>query len=88
MCKIKGRKQQLVTLGPDTVLREHTVNELLCVQYGVRQEEGEHQCMAVKQVCPLLFTQRYYRIKILQCIVCEKLHFKMGHKIVKHPLRD
>lgn len=33
MCKIKGRKQQLVTLGPDTVLREHTVNELLCVQY-------------------------------------------------------
>ena len=47
MSKIKGRKQQLVTLGPDTVLREYTVNELLCVQYGVRQEEGEHQCMAV-----------------------------------------
>lgn len=47
-------------------VQAHQANELLCVQCSSGQEEGECKCMAVKQVCPLLFIQRYYRIETLQ----------------------
>lgn len=62
MSKIKGR-QQLASLSLGTAFRntgekKKEKKELLCVQCHSGQEGGR---TSAKQVCPLLFLQRYYR---------------------------